>query len=141
MKMRLGRLFLVLLLLLQPVLQPIVMPDVNNPEKSLDELAIVAVHPFNWVERNKQLFWDKIVEQLHVEFMDRATGFMEGHYWYEPNVDSLTVYYTRKKGVITGSYMILTPIPPVSEPTYTDPYGNARARANGEALNSFPQLT
>ncbi len=138
--MKLRKLLLSLLTILQLVLSQTVVSDVNNLKINLDELSIVAVHPFNWIERNKQLFWDRIVEQLHIEFLDRATGFMEWRYWYEPYVDSLTIAYARKKGVITGSYMILTPIPPIPEPTYTDPYGNTKPFqqvAGGTDLNGI----
>ncbi|MEM2100184.1 MAG: CARDB domain-containing protein [Thermoproteota archaeon] len=136
--MRRGKLFLVLLMILQLVFLLIVTSDVNDSEINLDELTIVAVHPFNWIEWNRQHFWDTIVEQLHMEFLDRATGFMEWRHWHEPDVDGLTIAYARRKGVVTGSYMVLTPIPPSPEPMYTDPYGNTkpfRQVAGGTDLN------
>lgn len=95
---------------------------------NLQNIAIVATHPFNWVEKNQKLFWESIIDQLHIEFLDRATGFMEGEHWYTPYVNTLTINYANKKGIFTGSYMILTPIPPrsVPIPTCKDPYGNTK---------------
>jgi len=135
--MRLKKL-LCLFLLLQLVFPMVNASDANDSKTILDELVMVAVHPFNWIERNRQFFWDTIAKQLHIEFLDRATGFMEWYYWHEPNVDGLTVSYAKTRGVLTGSYMILTPIPPTPEPMYTDPYGNAkpfRQVAGGTDLN------
>lgn len=136
--MRRVKPFLGFLMILQLVSLLIVTSDVNDSEINLDELTVVAVHPFNWIEWNRQRFWDAIVEQLHIEFLDRATGFMEWHHWHEPNVDDFTIAHARRKGVLTGSYMILTPIPPSPEPMYNDPYGNTkpfRQVAGGTDLN------
>ncbi|MEM2293331.1 MAG: hypothetical protein QXX41_08650 [Nitrososphaerota archaeon] len=85
----------------------------------MNDITIVAVHPFNWFRR-------EALKKLHVEFLDRATGFMEGNRWYDPDVDSSIVNYAKSSKILTGSYMILTPIPPVPQPMYTDPYGNVK---------------
>lgn len=92
--------------------------------KALSDLAVVGVHPFNWIEKNPDLFWNRLAGDLHVQFVDRATGFMEGTAWYEPNVDSSTVSLARTDGILTGSYMEFTPIPPSPMPRWKDPNGN-----------------
>ncbi|MEM3944730.1 MAG: hypothetical protein QXJ59_11670, partial [Thermofilaceae archaeon] len=50
---------------------------------------------------------------------------MEGADWFRPRVDAKTIASAKSRGILTGSYMILTPIPPIPEPTYLDPYGKA----------------
>ncbi|MEM1509906.1 MAG: hypothetical protein QW096_08605, partial [Thermofilaceae archaeon] len=78
---------------------------------ALDNITIVAVHPFNWIETNREYFWRNIVNKLHIQFIDRATGFMEGADWFKPRIDMRTIAYAKSRDILTGSYMILTPIP------------------------------
>ncbi|MEM2621182.1 MAG: hypothetical protein QXN22_07980 [Thermofilaceae archaeon] len=92
---------------------------------ALDNITIVAVHPFNWIETNREYFWRNIVNKLHIQFIDRATGFMEGADWFKPRIDMRTIAYAKSRDILTGSYMILTPIPPIPEPLYLDPYGKS----------------
>ncbi|MEM3944274.1 MAG: hypothetical protein QXJ59_09330 [Thermofilaceae archaeon] len=90
---------------------------------ALDNITIVAVHHFDRIENNN--FWRNIVNKLHIQFIDRATGLMEGADWFKPRVDAITIASAKSMGILTGSYMILTPIPPIPEPLYLDPYGKS----------------
>jgi len=81
-------------------------------EVNLDGMLIVGVHPLNWVEAQAYEFWNRIVGDLHIQFIDRATGFMEGETWHSPYVNPSTVKLAHRNNIPIGSYMILTPIPP-----------------------------
>ena len=83
-----------------------------DKEVNLDDVLIVGVHPLNWVEAQAYEFWNRIVGNLHIQFIDRATGFMEGETWHSPYVNPSTVKLAHRNNIPIGSYMIFTPIPP-----------------------------
>jgi len=94
----------------------------------LDELAVVGIHPLNWVSGNLDTFFKDIARRLHIQFLDRATGFMEGDDWRYPYVNDYMVKLAKEAGIPLGSYMILTPIPPPQDKssTWPDPSGRLR---------------
>ena len=112
---------ILLLLVLLFGLQTAISTGRQDSQINLDEIAVVAAHPFNWAG----VAWGWAAEQLHVEFIDRATGFMEGSDWEMPGVDSITLEEATTRNMLTASYMVLTPIPPRGPGLgFRDPQGN-----------------
>lgn len=101
----------------------------NQPSPlNMDELAVIGIHPLNWIENDLETFLKDTARKLHIQFLDRATGFMEGPYWRHPYVNDYMVKLAKESGIPLGSYMILTPIPPPlhMSSAWPDPYGRLK---------------
>jgi hypothetical protein len=79
----------------------------DNP----DDLVIVGIHPFNWVERNLERFFKEVAPSLHIQFLDRATGFMESWTWRDPYINTAMIRMAKEMGIQLATNLILTPIP------------------------------
>jgi hypothetical protein len=93
-----------------------------------DDLVIVGIHPFNWVERNLERFFKEVAPSLHIQFLDRATGFMESWTWRDPYINTAMIRMAKEMGIQLATNLILTPIPPpASVTTYWElPDGSTR---------------
>jgi hypothetical protein len=130
---------LLLLALLLPLFLPAALQEVhaqlvpspfhyNVAWDNPDDLVIVGIHPLNWVERNLERFFKEVAPSLHIQFIDRATGFMESWAWRDPYINTAMIRMAKEMGIQLATYLILTPIPPPdSVTTYWElPDGSTR---------------
>jgi len=86
-----------------------------------DDMVVVGVHAFNWMTVDRSYAtWDEVFKPLHIQFLDRATGFNDRNI---VSPDTWVIYYAHSRDVKVATFLILTPIqPPIG--TWVDPYEN-----------------